>query len=134
MEMGRRTRSRTSRSSRSVAEYFGANPGPVDVLTKVERGSRDEIAKAAPGFENAGADKGNGSYTPLDGEPKGVRSISGTTTRTRPSGTVRRGARPRCRAGDEGVGGARGKARGLGSPMNCWDGRRQGRRARRQLA
>jgi hypothetical protein len=73
MAMGRKTTVSYKLFVPLSAEFFGAKPGPVDILTKVKLGmTRDEIAAAAPGFETAGADKGNGSYVPHEAAAKDV--------------------------------------------------------------
>lgn len=106
--------------------YFGSKPAPFDILAKVKPGmTRDEIAKAAPGFETAGAPKGNGSFAPYKGkagtfqEPVRINieydqddKARGYVVDLPPKGGEKLvkawGAKP-------------GKARGTGSDMNCWD-------------
>jgi hypothetical protein len=104
------------------ADYFGSKPGAFDVLAKVKPGmSRDEIAKASPGFEKAGAPKGNGSFVPYDGKPKDVHIRIDYDQDDKARDYVvelpEKGAEMLTKA----WGPHPGKARGLGSPMNCWD-------------
>jgi hypothetical protein len=106
--------------------YFGTKPAPFDVLAKVKLGmTRDEIGKAVPGLEKAGAPKGGGSFVPFTGkagtfqDPVRIDVEFDDEDKARsyvvnlPSGGGEKlakawGPRP-------------GKARGTGSPMNCWD-------------
>lgn len=123
MEMGTETQVRFQPFVPLSAEFFGAKPAPIDVLTKVKLGmTRDEIARAAPGFEAAGASKGNGSYVSYVAKPRGVTiSIRYDDQDKAEQYIVQLPKR-----GDERVvkawGPRPGKSRGLGSPMNCWDG------------
>jgi hypothetical protein len=125
-EMGRNSEIKFKPFTPVNAAYFGSKPAPFDVLAKVKPGmTRDEIAKAAPGFETAGADKGNGSFTPYDGQAGTfqdhvrINIDYDQDNKARdyvvelPAGSGEKlvkawGAHP-------------GKARGTNSPMNCWD-------------
>ena len=123
LEMGRETQVRFRPFVPLSAEFFGAKPAPVDVLTKVKLGmTRDEIAKAAPGFEAAGASKGNGSYVSYLAKPKGVTISIGYDDQDKAEQYIielpKRGGERVVKA----WGPRPGKSRGLGSPMNCWDG------------
>jgi hypothetical protein len=123
MEMGRKSDVSFRPFVSLNTAFFGAKPGPVDILAKVKLGmTRDEIAAAAPGFETAGADKGNGSYIPHEAAAKGVRvSIRYDENNKAEEYLVELPAK-----GPEMVvkawGAKPGKVRGVGdSPMNCWD-------------
>jgi hypothetical protein len=122
MEMGRKTDVSYRPFLPLNAAFFGAKPGPVDILAKVKLGmTREEIAAAAPGFEKAGAEKGNGSYVSYEAEPKGVTvSIKYDENNKAEQYVVElppRGAELVTKA----WGPRPGKARGTGTPMQCWD-------------
>jgi hypothetical protein len=121
-EMGRKSTVEFRPFTPLSAAFFGSKPGPIDVLTKVKLGmTRDEIAKAAPGFETAGAPGGNGSFVPYEAAAKDVRiEIDYSADNKAEQFQVTLPAK----GGDivtKAWGPRPGKARGTDTPMQCWD-------------
>lgn len=121
-EMGRKTWVDFRPFTPLTPEFFGKEPAPIGILSKVKLGmTYEEIAAAAPGFEKAGAPRGNGSFIPHDAGPKDVsikinynqenkaEEFTVELPEKRADMVVKAwGARPHT-------------TRGTGSPMHCWD-------------
>jgi len=121
--MGRRPSVSFKRFVPLTAAFFGSKPGPVDILAKVKLGmTYSEIEKAAHGLEKAGAPKGNGSFIPYEAEPKGVRINIRYNDEDKAEQYVVELPAKGAELVTKAWGARAGKARGLGSPMNCWDG------------
>jgi hypothetical protein len=122
MEMGRKTWVEYRPVVPLDAAYFGTKPGPFDILTGVKPGmTRDEIAKAAPGFEGAGAPKGNGSFVPYDGKPRDVRFQIRYNQDDKAEQYIVELPQDGGKLVTKAWGEHPGKARGTDSPMQCWD-------------
>ena len=121
-EMGRKTWVDFRPFTPLTSEFFGKEPAPLGVLSKVKLGmTYEEIAAVAPGFEKAGAPRGNGSYIAHDPGVKDVSIEIDYDQDNKAEGFVIKlpergpdlvvkawGARP-------------GTTRGHGGPMHCWD-------------
>ncbi|MGN6104594.1 MAG: hypothetical protein ACTHU0_05795 [Kofleriaceae bacterium] len=122
MELGRKTSVSFRPFVPITADYFGPKPAPFDVLAKVKPGmTRDEIAKAAPGFEKAGAPRGNGSYIAYAGKPKDVKVSIQYDQDDKAYQYVVELPQKGAELVTKTWGPRPGKSRGLGSPMHCWD-------------
>lgn len=126
-EMGRKTDVQFKPFIQVNADYVGTKPGPFDMLTKVKLGmTRDELGKAVPGMDKAGAPKGGGSFVPLTGKAgPNIQDMTHISVDFDQDDKARSFVVELPRKGGEKLvkawGAKPGKARGTGSPMNCWD-------------
>jgi len=122
MEMGRRSDIRFSPFVTLTPEFFGTAPGPVDALKKLKPGmTREEVKAAAPGLE--GAPKGGGSYVPYKAGPKDVTlsvEFHYETDKLESMHIAMPGTGIAAMEKAWGPG-KKGKTRGTGSPMECWE-------------